>query len=187
MRIIGGEARGRRLIAPEGMDTRPTADKIREALFSILAFDVPEARVMDLFGGTGALALEALSRGALFACVSDVSAQAIKAIDRNADTVLGKEKFERIRILKADYKKAISVMAGQKFSIVFLDPPYRMLSSYSEAVSMLLSNDMLSDDAVIVMERSKDTVITLSEDAEIYDTRIYRDTAIDFARKKVRE
>lgn len=187
MRIIGGEARGRRLFAPEGMDTRPTADKTRESLFNILAFEIPDARVMDLFGGTGALALEALSRGAQFACVSDVSQAAVKVIDRNAETVLGSEKSKRIRILKADYKKALNAFRDEKFSLIFLDPPYKMQSSYREAVDMLLNFNMLTDDAVIVMERKNDFDILLSEDMEIYDTRIYRDTAVDFARRRKSE
>ena len=182
MRIIGGEARGRRLFAPDGTDTRPTADKTREALFSIIAFDIPDANVLDLFGGTGALALEALSRGAAFAAVSDVSPQAVKIIHKNAETVLRDEIGTRIKILKADYKKAISALCGKKFDIVFLDPPYKMADSYKDCVDRLIGGNMLSEECLIVMERSKEISITLDERMEIFDTRLYRDTAIDFAR-----
>jgi len=181
LRIIGGEARGRRLFAPDGTDTRPTADKTRESLFSIIAFDIPEARVLDLFGGTGALALEALSRGAQFAAVSDVSPAAIKAIEKNAATVLGDKVKERIRILKADYKKALSLLNGLSFDIVFLDPPYKLKDSYSDAVKKMIELNLLSDECLIIMERSKDISIELDERMKIFDTRIYRDTAIDFA------
>ena len=182
MRIIGGEARGRRLFAPSGNDTRPTSDRTRESLFNILSFDIPGSVVLDLFGGTGALALEALSRGAEYACVSDKAPQAIKNIIRNAETVLGNEKDKRISIMAADYKKAISSFRSKRFSIVFLDPPYSMVETYSEAVSKLIEYNMLTDDVIIVMERIKSASITLDDRMEIYDTRDYRDTVIDFAR-----
>lgn len=182
MRIIGGEARGRRLFAPSGNDTRPTSDRTRESLFNILSFDIPASVVLDLFGGTGALALEALSRGASYACVSDKSPQAVKIIERNAETVLGKEKKDKISILAADYKKALSLFKGRKFTIVFLDPPYAMEEAYGEAVKELIERDMLSDDALIIMERTKKASITLPDKVEIFDTRDYRDTVIDFVR-----
>lgn len=187
MRIIGGEARGRRLFAPSGNDTRPTSDRTRESLFNILSFDIPESVVLDLFGGTGALALEALSRGAEYACVSDKSPQAVKMIERNAEVVLGSEKKEKISIVSADYKKAISLFRGRKFSIVFLDPPYAMQEAYGEAVSKLIENDMLEKDAIIIMERIKTAKIDLPEEVEIFDTRDYRDTVIDFVRWKKEE
>ncbi len=182
MRIIGGEARGRRLFSPSGNDTRPTSDRTRESLFNILSFDIPESIVLDLFGGTGALALEALSRGAAYACVSDKSPQAVKIIERNAEVVLKEEKKRRISIVNQDFKKAILTFKGRRFTIVFLDPPYAMEESYHEAVRMLIDHDMLDKDALIVMERSKSSSVSLPEEIEIFDTRDYRDTVIDFAR-----
>ena len=106
MRIIAGEAKGRKLYAPGGEDTRPTADRIRESVFGILGPRVVGARVLDLFGGTGALALEALSRGAARATIVDASVKAISCIRRNAEAVLG-EDLSRADILRADYRKAI--------------------------------------------------------------------------------
>ena len=88
MRIISGEARGRTLYAPQGRETRPTSDKIRGSVFNIIGSRVVGARVIDLFGGTGALALEALSRGAGYAVIADNSRQAIQVIERNARNVL---------------------------------------------------------------------------------------------------
>lgn len=182
MRIIGGEARGRRLFAPEGTDTRPTADKTRESLFSILMRDVPSANVLDLFGGTGALALEALSRGADFACISDISPKAVRIIERNAETVLGEEKGKKVRILKADYKSAVQAFSPAKFSLVFLDPPYRLKDAYFDSLDRLISMNMLTEDCVVVMERAKDIEISAPDSMEIYDERVYRDTVISFAR-----
>ena len=180
MRIIGGEAKGRRLFAPDGTETRPTADRTRESLFNILSARIPDSRVLDLFGGTGALALEALSRGAAFAAVSDVSAAAVRAIERNAEAVLKADRA-RIQILRADYRQAIRSLAGKEFDIVFLDPPYRMADAYSDAINGLAEAKMLSRDAVIVMERAKDVHISLRDDMVIYDERVYRDTVIAFA------
>jgi len=186
LRIIGGEAKGRRLFAPEGTDTRPTADRTRESLFNILSFRIPDANVLDLFGGTGALALEALSRGAAFAGVSDLNANAVRVITRNAEAVLGSDK-SRISIVKGDYKQALRAFAGKKYDIVFLDPPYRMTEVYADAVERLLQADMLNEDAVIVMEKQKDVKITLSDEMVIYDERIYRDTVISFAERRRKE
>lgn len=184
MRIIGGEARGRRLFAPEGMDTRPTADRTRESLFNILNARLYGAHVLDLFGGTGALALEALSRGAAFAAIADVSPAAIRAIERNAEAVLKGEKASHARILRADYRQALRALSGQRFELVFLDPPYRMAEAYGESLRMLAAGSMLSEDAVVVMERQKDVELSLPDGFEIFDSRAYRDTVIDFVRAR---
>ena len=184
MRIIGGEARGRRLFAPEGMDTRPTADRTRESLFNILNARLYGAHVLDLFGGTGALALEALSRGAAFAAIADVSPAAIRAIERNAEAVRKGEKASHARILRADYRQALRALSGQRFELVFLDPPYRMAEAYGESLRMLAAGGMLSEDAVVVMERQKDVELSLPDGFEIFDSRAYRDTVIDFVRAR---
>lgn len=184
MRIISGEARGRTLFAPSGDQTRPTSDKIRGSLFNILNGRVQDAEVLDLFGGTGALALEALSRGAAFAAIADVSPAAIRAIERNAEAVLKDEKPSRARILRADYRQALRALAGQRFDLVFLDPPYRMAEAYAESVRMLKDGGMLSEDAVIVLERRKDAALSLPDGFEIFDSRAYRVTVIDFVRAR---
>ena len=125
MRIIAGEAKGRKLYAPGGEDTRPTADRIRESVFGILGSRTQGARVLDLFGGTGALALEALSRGAAGATIIDSNVKAVACIRRNAEAVLGAECSTRAEIIRADYRKAIERLTGA-YDLVFLDPPYRM-------------------------------------------------------------
>ena len=180
MRIISGEARGRTLFAPKGAETRPTSDKIRGSLFNIIGERVPDARVLDLFGGTGALALEALSRGAESAVIADSSREAQRVIDRNARSVL-KEDFDlRVRVLCADYRSAIGAMAGRMFDLVFLDPPYRMVDAYAEALSRLMAGGMLAPGCLIVAERLKKAVVPLPRGFRVADTRIYGDTAVDF-------
>ena len=181
MRIISGEAKGRPLFAPSGVQTRPTSDKIRGAVFNIIGARVMDSRVLDLFGGSGALALEALSRGAGSAVIADNSRQAWQAIDRNARNVL-KDDFElRVRIVKQDYRSAIAALEGRTFDLVFLDPPYRMTEAYGEALARLLKADMLEPGCLIVMERQKSAQIPLPRAVDVFDTRQYGDTAVDFA------
>ena len=180
MRIISGEARGRTLFAPKGAETRPTSDKIRGSLFNIIGARVLDARVLDLFGGTGALALEALSRGAESAVIADSSREAQRVIDRNARSVL-KEDFDlRARVLCADYRSAIAALTGRMFDLVFLDPPYRMVDAYGEALSRLRAADMLAPGCLIVVERLKKAAVPLPEAFRVVDTREYGDTAVDF-------
>ena len=181
MRIISGEAKGRPLFAPSGVQTRPTSDKIRGAVFNIIGVRVMDSRVLDLFGGSGALALEALSRGAESAVIADNSRQAWQAIDRNARNVL-RDDFElRVRIVKQDYRSAIAALEGRTFDLVFLDPPYRMTEAYGEALARLLKADMLEPGCLIVMERQKGAQIPLPRAVDVFDTRQYGDTAVDFA------
>ena len=184
MRIISGEARGRTLFAPAGDQTRPTSDKLRGSLFNILNGCVESAEVLDLFGGTGALALEALSRGAARAVIVDSSRAAIEAIRRNAGNVLKDELDQRALILKMDYRSAISGMSGRSFDLVFLDPPYRMTDSYGDAIGRLDRAGAIAEDAVIVCERRHDAAIHLPEGFEVYDSRSYGETAIDFVRRR---
>ena len=180
MRIISGEARGRTLFAPKGAETRPTSDKIRGSLFNIIGARVMDARVLDLFGGTGALALEALSRGAESAVIADNSREAHRVIDRNAHSVVKQDFDLRCRILCADYRSAIGAVAGRMFDLVFLDPPYRMVEAYGDALSRLAGADMLAPGCLIVLERLKKAVVPLPEGFCVLDTRLYGDTAVDF-------
>ena len=180
MRIISGEAKGRVLFAPSGAQTRPTSDKIRGALFNIIGSRVLDSRVLDLFGGTGALALEALSRGAESAAIADNARTAQQVIDRNARSVL-KEDFEyRLNLLCADYRSAIAALEGQMFDLVFLDPPYRMVEAYGEALSRLYAGEMLAPGCLVVMERARSATVPLPEPFAVFDTRVYGDTAVDF-------
>lgn len=177
MRIISGEAKGRSLFAPQGRETRPTSDKIRGSMFNIIGSRVVGARVIDLFGGTGALALEALSRGAESAVIADSSRQAIQFIERNAKNVLKDDFDRRARILKMDYRSAIDRAEGP-FDMVFLDPPYRMVEVYGDALSRL--RDKLARDCLVILERLKSAEVPLSGGFERTDTRFYGDTAVDF-------
>ncbi len=121
MRIIAGEWRGRRLQAPPGVDTRPTADRVRETLFSMLASRIgpfEDLRVADLFAGSGALGLEALSRGASFACFVENDPKAVAAIKANASQLAA---LDRVQVLGGS---ALALPRSEPFDLVFADPPY---------------------------------------------------------------
>ena len=179
MRIISGEAKGRTLYAPQGRETRPTSDKIRGSIFNIIGSRIAGSRVIDLFGGTGALALEALSRGAAFAVIADNSRQAIQAIERNARNVLKDDFDRRVCVLKLDYRAAIERADGD-FDVAFLDPPYRMTDCYGDALTRLRRR--LNADCLVVLERLRTAEIQLPAGFERYDVRLYGDTAVDFIR-----
>ena len=186
MRIISGEARGRKLFAPAGEDTRPTSDKVRGSLFNIIGARVYDARVLDLFGGTGAMSLEALSRGAKHAVIVDCAREAIQAIERNAQGVLKDELSSRARIIRADYRSAIGLLGGMKFDLVFLDPPYRMVEAYGDALKRLKAIDALTEDCLIVMERMKELSVPLPDGFESFDTRHYGATSVELVREAAR-
>ncbi|MFH1137767.1 MAG: 16S rRNA (guanine(966)-N(2))-methyltransferase RsmD [Pseudomonadota bacterium] len=151
MRIIGGEFKGRGLFAPAGLETRPTADKVKEALFNIVRDRIPGAVVLDLFSGSGALGLEALSRGAARAILVDSHPQALAAMTRNAAPLaLG----ERLVIIKADLTRPVKSLAGTKADLVFLDPPYG-LELAEKALKIALRHDWITSGGLAVIEHSR--------------------------------
>ena len=123
MRVITGSARGTKLVTLEGDNTRPTSDRVKEAVFSMLQFDIEGRAVLDLFAGSGQLALEALSRGAARATLIDQSRDAVNVIIENAKKT---HLFDKCRISAADYMSFIRGASGrEKYDIIFLDPPYK--------------------------------------------------------------
>ncbi|MBR3018406.1 MAG: 16S rRNA (guanine(966)-N(2))-methyltransferase RsmD [Clostridia bacterium] len=154
MRIIAGEMRSRKLKAPEGMDTRPTADRVKEALFSILGSRVYGARVLDMYGGSGALALEALSRGAESAVICDMSAKACAAIQENIDA-LGCGGRAKLLRMKDTAALAALEKKGDSFDLIFLDPPYRM--STVPICKFIVDGSLLKPDGMIIVEHDRNT------------------------------
>lgn len=180
MRIIGGEARGRTLVAPPGDRTRPTQDYVRESLFNILRADVPGARVLDLFAGTGALSLEALSRGARSAVLVDQDRAACAAIRRNIESVRAADRCE---LLQRDYRQAMDALAARadRFDLVFLDPPYRMENT-GEICAALYEKGLLAAGCLLVVEHRRGAPPRLDERFAVSDRRRYGDTEMTFAR-----
>lgn len=148
MRVITGKARGIQLKTPEGMLTRPTADRVKEALFSIINFDIPGAQVLDLFGGTGQLGIEALSRGAKSAVFVDAREEACRLIREN----LKRTHLEgEGRVIRSDYLDYLD-RCREKYSIIFLDPPYAEVF-LENALKRITEIDILQSDGIIVTER----------------------------------
>ena len=148
MRVISGKARGVPLKTPEGMATRPTADRVKEALFSIIQFDIPMAKVLDLFGGTGQLGIEALSRGAKHAVFVDSGEPACKLIREN----LRKTKLEsEATVVRSDYLAYLK-RCREKFDIIFLDPPYAEVF-LENALNCIAEIDILQSGGIIIAER----------------------------------
>ncbi len=148
MRVITGKARGIQLKTPEGMQTRPTADRVKEALFSIIQFDLPGARVLDLFGGTGQLGIEALSRGAKSAVFVDAREEACRLIREN----LKRTNLESLgRVVRGDYLEYLG-RCRDKFEIIFLDPPYAEVF-LENALKRITEIDILESNGIIVAER----------------------------------
>lgn len=151
MRVIAGKYKGRKLNPPADHAIRPTSDKTKEALFSILQPWVPDSRVLDLFAGSGALGIEALSRGAAECIFADVSKAAAALIRDNLDHC---KVTEKIGIRTGDYRRVLSLLEGQ-FDIILLDPPYRK-GLLEDAVERICENGLLAEDGVLVCEHGKD-------------------------------
>ena len=159
MRVISGTARGVVLKTPDGMSTRPTADRVKEALFSILQFDLPGAAVLDLFGGTGQLGIEALSRGAKQAVFVDEREDACRLISEN----LKRTKFtEKATVRRSDYALFLK-NCSQKFDIILLDPPYGEVF-LENSLNLITEIDILQSGGIIVTERplDKDFLVNFS-------------------------
>lgn len=161
MRIIAGSARGRSFDAPDGRDTRPTLDRVKEAIFGSIQFQVPGAVVLDLFSGSGNMALEALSRGASEAVCVDASPVCAALIRRNGDR-LGLS--EGLRVIHADYRSALSALKdqGTRVDLVFLDPPYAS-GFAADAVEILFQEALLKPGGTVIVEHAWDQPPRLGE------------------------
>lgn len=154
MRVITGSARGAKLKTLEGLATRPTSDRVKEAIFNILQFDIEGRRVLDLFAGSGQLAIEALSRGADYAVLVDQSAEAVKIIKDN----LKKVRFgQNSSVFQSDYLRYLST-TREKFDIILLDPPYAE-NFIENALRKISEIDILTEGGIIVCERPREKVL----------------------------
>lgn len=189
MRIISGSARGRKLFTPASYNRaiRPTSDRAREALFSIIGEQIVNCNVLDLFGGTGAFGCEALSRNAKLVAFVDNAKSALDLIYKNVKLI--PDGLERALILRHDLQKGIteSLFSGHsdvRFGLIFADPPYRTELS-SKIISALDNNSILSSDPLIIIEEEKSfNPPDKLEKLELSDVRNYGDTSFIFYRCK---
>ncbi len=179
MRVITGKARGVVLKTPDGMNTRPTSDRVKEALFSAINFDIPGMDVLDLFGGTGQLGIEALSRGANKAVFVDASEDACKLIREN----LKRTKLEsQAKVVRSDYLSFLK-NCRETFGIIFLDPPYAEVF-LENALNFITEIDILQSGGIIVAERplGKELSLELPGYTRSRDYK-YGNTLVTFYRK----
>jgi 16S rRNA (guanine(966)-N(2))-methyltransferase RsmD len=172
MRIIAGERKGHTIFAPKGLETRPTSDRVRENVFNIVAPWVEGARVLDLYAGSGAMGLEALSRGAASAVFVEAEPQAIRAIERNLDKL--RLTGARVARLDAITGLAQEAASGRKYDLVLADPPYSMTDYDALARYLPL---VLSEDGLVVLESSAKTEPELAGLA-VQSTRKYGSTRV---------
>jgi 16S rRNA (guanine966-N2)-methyltransferase len=182
MRVVGGRLRGRNLVAPKGDAIRPTSDRLRESVFNILAHaygdPVTGARVLDLFAGTGALGIEAISRGAAFCLFVDDGAEARALIRQNVDALgLG----QVTRVFRRDATKLGAAHPLEPFGLVFLDPPYRQERALP-ALTALRDGGWLAPGALVMVEEAADAELATPAGYEEMERRTYDDTTAVFLR-----
>jgi 16S rRNA (guanine966-N2)-methyltransferase len=176
MRLAGGSRARQTIIAPKGNRTRPTSAKVREALFAILSKRVQGARVLDLFAGSGALGLEAMSRGAASVVFVDNDASAVMTIRRNAVRLL--QDGDNWRIMPMPAMRALRTLRGT-FDVVLLDPPYDR--GAADELRLLMQKALLAPDGIAVVEHPSGEKAALPESMRVWKKAKYGDTALTFA------
>lgn len=171
MRVIAGKVRRMTLVAPEGKDVRPTTDRIKETLFNILQSDIAESSFLDLYSGSGAIGIEAISRGAEYVVMVDNSKEALRCIEYNLTHTRLSDEAE---VLPMDVLQAIKNLdrRGKVFDIVFMDPPYEKEYEY-RTLEVLADSDIIDDNSVVIVETSLRT-----------DPESYRDYGFSITRIK---
>ena len=171
MRIITGSAKGKKLVSLEGDATRPTSERIKEAIFSSIQFDVEGRRVLDLFAGSGQMGLEALSRGASKATFIDLSREAMEIVKQNARTT---GFFDVSHFLVSDWRNYIRKASGrEQYDLVFIDPPYAM-ECCADAAAYLVEKELIIPGAIVVLESGEEEISM--DDARLSGYRVIKST-----------
>lgn len=184
MRVISGMARGTKLYSLEGNNTRPTLDRVKESLFNIIGMKIRDSIVLDLFSGSGAIGIEAASRGAQKVILCDKSKDAINIINKNIEKTRLKE---NTIVINSDYKEALK-KANCTYDIIYIDPPYAT-NLVKDSVEEILKNEYLKDSGIIIIETDEEERINKELDEienkniDIYDKRKYGRVILIFLRK----
>lgn len=178
MRVISGSARGLKLKAPEGMNTRPTLDRIKESLFNMIAADMYDCRFLDLFSGSGAMGIECLSRGGQSAVFVDNNKESVNIIKQN---IAAAKVADRADVLGCDVVSALSGLGnkGKVFDIIFMDPPYNK-GLVDLALREIVKSNILSQDGYIIAEQSTDEEIPEIAGLRVVKVKEYRITRMTF-------
>lgn len=182
MRVIAGSRRGMTLAAVPGEETRPTADRVKEATFNVIQDHIVDANVLDVFAGTGAIGIEALSRGARSCLFIEQNPAAIKVLRKN----ISKARFEDLSEIRVG--ESLSVLKGlsnrEKFDIIYLDPPYAA-GLYERALTLIANKHMLSENGIIIVEAAKNTLFSCIDKVFLtYKTKTYGDTSVTYFTQK---
>ncbi len=183
MRVIAGDKRSMPLKAPEGMNTRPTQDRTKETLFNVLQNDIPGCEFLDLFSGSGAIAIEALSRGARHAILVDNNKSALACIHDNLSFT---KLLDVAEVLSMDVLTALNRLQGHgAFDIIFMDPPYD-LEIEPQVLEILSESNYCMDDTIVVIEASlkRDWEFLNQTDFEVYKVKKYKTNQHVFLRRK---
>lgn len=173
LRVIAGIYRSRKLEQPPRDITRPARDMVKESFFSIIHFKLQDALVLDLFAGSASLAIEALSRGAAKAVAVDLNSEAINVMNKNKSN-LG---ITNLDIIKMDVLSFLGTQV-QKYDIIFLDPPYKMIDLYSKSLDLIARKNLLSDNGYIILETDSPDKITAPIGLTLHKTKKYGKTYI---------
>lgn len=182
MRIIAGKHRGLKLETFDVDNIRPTLDRAREGIFNKIQFLIPNANCLDLFGGTGAISMELLSRGATKVITIDNNEKSCQLIKRNFDKAK-----ENLNLIKCDYLSACDSLKDEKFDIIFLDPPFA--TDFGElAIKKIAENSMLSDDGILIFEHSSEKILPQNFcdnlPFKVVDSKKYGYISVDYFRMR---
>ncbi|CAM9153696.1 16S rRNA (guanine(966)-N(2))-methyltransferase RsmD [Mycoplasma marinum] len=169
LRIISGKYGGRQIEQPEMEITRATTDRIREAIFSSIQFDVPNSLVLDLFSGSGAFALEAVSRGAMKAIAIEKNSKAINIIKSNKDLL----KINNMDIIKTDAISYVKSKSGAKFNLIFMDPPYEEIDLYNQTLEEIKKSNLLATNGYIILETDRAAELIIPDKFMIQKSKKY--------------
>lgn len=184
MRIIAGTLKGRRYNTPDGMDTRPTMDRTKEALFGSIQFDVPGSRFLDLFAGSGGIGMEAVSRGSISLDLVEKNPKVCRIIQENLKD-LGLVSVSKVWNMDAESAVKMLEERGKKYDIIFMDPPYH--NGFEEKIGHLIEeSSLMAEDGILVIESASDTEVTL-EKLECYKQKTYKTARFSFFRKREEE
>ena len=182
MRIVSGKYRGKILTPPQSKNIRPTLDKVKQALFTKLQFEIPNANVLDLFCGSGALGIEAVSRGAKQVVFVDNNAKSIDLTKKNLASIgFSQNQKTSVKVLLNSYEKALEYLAKQNyvFDIIILDPPYEHTEYYQTALKLIKDKNLLVENGIIVCERLKGIKIEQGY-FNLLTTKNYGTVALDY-------
>lgn len=183
MRIISGSARGTKLYTLEGITTRPTLDRVKESLFNIIQSEIPNSVFLDLFSGSGAIGLEAASRGAKKVILCDISKEAVKVINKNIEKTHLKEKVE---LYNLDYQILLNKNMKQILDIIYIDPPYNS-NFAAKSLGILVDKNLVNENSKIIIETDDEESLLKEIEkmkVEIIDKRRYGRAILIFLRYK---